>query len=539
MRSLPSLLFLFLSVFSLYCAAQVTLPSELILTPEKTEFAKTSTHAEVIAFLDQLKGRSPNIQVFSMGKSLEGRDIPVAVLSNPTVATPESAKASGKLVVYVQGNIHSGEVEGKEAIMMLMREILLGDKASLLDNLIILFVPIYNTDSNDKMERGRRPSQEDSPLEVGPRENSLGLDLNRDGVKLEAAETRALFTNVIAKWDPGLFVDLHTTNGTWHAYSLTWAPSYHTGGEPATYNFTKNMLETITDLCKDKYDLLLGPYGEYHLDEGWPLKDFYTYNHHPRYLVNQFGLRNRMAILSEAFSHERFYQRIHSTYHFTLEILSFAGSHATQIKEINTQAETDAIHHVKENAGKVKKGVRFKMSSSETLNDFRTYDYLPVQKEGQTNLVRTGKISTYDNINYHGTFTATAKATLPRGYVIPSEFSEVIKALQNHGVKMEQLSQAKTIKGETFQIEKYELSPREFEGHNTAIATGTFKHATKRFKRGDYVIDLAQPLANLIFYLLEPESDDGFLTWNFFDSYLKQRSVNNKPVEYPVFKYIN
>src|SRR5690606_36441118 len=121
---------------------------------------------------------------------------------------------------------------------MLMREITLGDKAFLLDSLVILFAPIYNSDSNDKMEAGRRPSQEDSPPKVGPRENSLGLDLNRDGVKVETAETRGLLSNIITKWDPDLFVDLHTTNGTWHAYSLTWAPSYHTAGEKAPYDFT-------------------------------------------------------------------------------------------------------------------------------------------------------------------------------------------------------------------------------------------------------------------------------------------------------------
>src|SRR6185503_17742421 len=198
--------------------------------------------AEVMTFLEAIKSKSAEVSLISMGKSLEGKDIPVAILARPKIATAEEAKASGKLVIYIQGNIHAGEVEGKESVMMLMRDILLGDKKYLLDNQIILFAPIYNTDSNDKMEKGRRPSQEDSPLEVGIRENSAGLDLNRDGVKMETNETNGLFTNIIVPWDPHLFVDLHTTNGTWHAWNLTWAPSYHYAGEKSTYDYNLNVM---------------------------------------------------------------------------------------------------------------------------------------------------------------------------------------------------------------------------------------------------------------------------------------------------------
>ena len=474
-----------------------------------------------------------------MGKSQGGKDIPVAILARPTVRTPEEAKASGKPVIYIQGNIHAGEVEGKEAVMMLMREILLGDKSYLLDNQIILFAPIYNTDSNDKMEKGRRPSQEDSPIEVGLRENSQGLDLNRDGMKMEALETQGLFSSIISQWDPQLFVDLHTTNGTWHAYNLTWSPSYHSAGEPTTYEYTKDvMLKSLTKTLKDKYHLLTGPYGEYNLEEGWPLKNFYTYNHHPRYLVNQFGLRNRMAILSEAFSHERFYQRINSTYYFALEILNYASSHAKEIQSVNKKAEEAAIKNVIENSGKVKKGVRFKMVSTETLNDFKTYDYIASKKsDGRVEWIRTGKVVSLDNIQYHADFQSTMESTLPRGYIIPSEFSALVDLFTKQGIKVNRLSRAQNFSGELFVIEKLERAEKKFEGHNMATVQGGFAKAQRKFKKGDYVIDLAQPLANLIFYLLEPQSDDGLVAWNFFDSYLEKQGVNNKRVQYPVFKY--
>ncbi|HEY0744998.1 MAG TPA: M14 family metallopeptidase [Chryseosolibacter sp.] len=528
-----------LLALSISMHAQQQWPESLILTPEKTDFVKTSTYAEVMQFISAITPLAPNAHVITMGKSPEGKDIPVVILASSKVTTPAEAVATGNPVIYIQGNIHAGEVEGKEAVMMLMRDILLGNKKHLLDNQIILFAPIYNTDSNDKMEKGRRPSQEDSPLEIGIRENSQGLDLNRDGVKMETPETQGLITNIITKWDPQMFVDLHTTNGTWHAYSLTWAPSYHYAGEVGPYDFVNNrMLKDITRTVDEKYGLFFGPYGDYDLREGWPLKNFYTYNHHPRYLVNQFGLRNRMAILSEAFSHERFYQRIYSTYAFVTEILEYTNSHAKEIVSINKKAEVDAIRNVKENAGKVKKGVRFKMVSNETLNDFRTYDYVSTKgADGKLTYKRAGKVVTYDSIKYYGTFEPEVESTLPRGYIISAEFSSIADHLRKHGVKVDQLSKEASYKGEAFEITELKKSQRKFEGHFMATLSGEFKQQTKRAKKGDYVVDLAQPLANFIFYLLEPQSDDGLVNWNFFDSYIEKQKADNKTVLYPVFKY--
>jgi hypothetical protein len=539
MKCIAAILTIALLGFSFLSKAQSAWPEALILTPERSNFVKTSTHAEVISFIDAIKGKSANAHVISMGKSPEGKDIPVVILARPSVKTPEEAKASGKPVIYIQGNIHAGEVEGKEAVMMLMRDILLGNKKYLLDNQIILFAPIYNTDSNDKMEKGRRPSQEDSPLEVGIRENSQGLDLNRDGIKMEAKETQGLLTSIIVPWDPQLFVDLHTTNGTWHAWSLTWAPSYHYAGEAATHDYTNNvMLKEITKTAKERYGLSIGPYGDYDVEEGWPVKKFYTYNHHPRYLVNQFSLRNRMAILSEAFSHERFYQRIYSTYTFASEILEYTHAHASEIVAINKKAEETAIRNVTENVGKTKKGVRFRMDSATTLNHFPTYDYVRVKKaDGTAQFLRTGNIVHYDNVTYYARFTPEVEATLPRGYVIPAEFALIAEHLKKHGVNVRQLSGAQSFTGEVFTVTALERSPRKFEGHFMATVKGSFSGAAKKFKKGDYVVDLAQPLANLVFYMLEPQSDDGLVTWNFFDAYFEKQDLKNKPVAYPVFKY--
>lgn len=525
-----------LCVCTLAAQAQTPWPEDLILTPEKSNFVKTSTHAEVMGFLKAIETKSTEVYLTSMGKSLEGKDIPVAVLARPRITSAAEAKASGKLIIYIQGNIHAGEVEGKESVLMLMRDILLGSKKHLLDNQIILFAPIYNTDSNDKMAKGKRPSQEDSPLEIGDRENSQGFDLNRDGVKMEAHETNGLFTNIIVPWDPHVFVDLHTTNGTWHAWNLTWAPSYHYAGEQSTYDYTVSMLKGISENVKKKSDLNFGPYGDYDVREAWPPKNFYTYNHHPRYLVNQFSLRNRLAILSEAFSHERFYQRIFSTYAFVTEILEHTNKESKEIQRITKEADEKTIQTIKNEAGKAKKGVRFKMVPLEQLNDFPTYDYISYTKpDGSKGFYRTGNMIAVDGVTYHAKFEATVESTLPKGYIIPAELTGIVENLRKHGIQVAQLTKPITKEGEVFELKTFEKQTRKFEGHFLQTAGGTFVPKKQKFSKGDYVVDLAQPLGNLAFYLLEPQSDDGYMTWNFFDEYLEKNKAI--PFVYPVFKY--
>ena len=549
------LLFTFaLSLFTIHANAQYI--QDLITTPEKTQYTQTSLYVDVMDFISAVEANSDLVHVESMGKSLEGKDIPVVVMADPKVSTPEEAKVSGKPVMYIQGNIHSGEVEGKEVLQILMREILFGDKKHLLDNQIIIFAPIYNTDSNDKLDVEVRRSQEGSPEKTGVRSNSQGWDLNRDGIKMETLETNALVTNILMKWDPEMLVDLHTTNGTWHGYSLTWAPSYHSSGEKGPYDMTwDKLLPEVTQKVQDNYDIYIGPYGYHNLRDGWPVTEIYTYNHHPRYIVNQMGLRNKIGILSEAFAHERLYQRMNSTHAFVTEILEFTNKHGKEIAAINDKAEKDAINLVKTQAGKVKKGVRFKMVYLEDVKNYRTYEYIPYVESDSSGgflsmddvgyapnrsdlkLVRGQKIVTLQGVKNYSGFEATVESTLPRGYLIPAELGFVADHLKKQGAVVQKLTKTVHATGEAFEVNEFTKSRRQFEKHNMASVEGEYAPVSKTFEAGDYWVDLAQPLANLIFYTLEPQSDDGLVVWNFFDEYFEENGIADGPVEYPVFKY--
>tara|TARA_R110002124_G_scaffold89643_6_gene229218 strand:+ start:4181 stop:5809 length:1629 start_codon:yes stop_codon:yes gene_type:complete len=521
-------------------AQQKTWSEDLITVPVKSNYQKTSTYAEVMSFIAALQNKSDLMHLEYMGTSKEGKKIPLVILANPKVSTPAEAIASGKPVIYIQGNIHSGEVEGKEIVQQIMRDILLGDKKHLLENQIIIFAPIYNTDSNDKMKQGRRPSQEDSPVEVGIRANSQGLDLNRDGIKMEAFETTGLIKNVILKWDPEMLVDLHTTNGTWHGYGITYAPSYHYAGEKAPYDFTWDvLLPEVVKKADENYKVKIGPYGYYSTRQGWPPTSIYTYNHHPRYIVNQMGLRNKIGILSEAFAHDRLYKRMNGTYGFVAEILEFTHKYGKKMAAINAKAEKDAIQNVIDNAGKVEKGVRFKMVAlDEKIENYRTYDYIPyIKKDGKKGYLRSGKIIDVPNVTNLSKFNATVSTTLPRGYFLPKSMKSIVNHLKKQGIKVTELKSRKRATGEVFIIDTLNISKRKFEGHNMATVTGKYVTKTQVFRKGDFWIDMAQPLTNLAFYMLEPQSDDGLVSWNFFDDYLKSQGVETKSVAYPVFKY--
>ncbi len=172
------------------------------------------------------------------------------------------------------------------------------------------------------------------------------------------------------------------------------------------------------------------------------------------------------------------------------------------------------------------------------LNHFRTYDYEKFLKEdGTTTLVRSGKITYYDSITYFAAFKDTVSSTLPRGYILPAAMDTIIQLLKQQGIIVSRLEKDQMFFGESFHIEKWNKSPRKFEGHFMASVEGSFKKHDFIAKKGDYLVDMAQPLANLIFYLLEPQSDDGLLAWNFFDKKLASDIDQSKSFDYPVFKY--
>ena len=510
----------------------------MITVAELSDFERTSTFAEVLSVVDALQASSDLVHRETLVTSLEGKNVPLLVLADPMVRTPEEARDSGKLVVYIQGNIHGGEVEGKEASLIAMREILYGDKQHLLENQILLFLPVYNSDGNDQMSDDSRPSQEMSPLLAGQR-TAHGYDLNRDGMIIDTIETAALYKNLIQRWDPDLLVDLHTTNGTWHGYSLTYAPSYHTAGDAAPSDYTSDvMLPAIRQSIKEKFNLDFNWYGGFDYRD-WPPTELRTYHHAPRYLTNNMGLRNRMAILSETFAHDRFYKRVHAANAFVNEILEYSNRHAGEIRDINRQADARVVEQIEKNAGNYQNGVQFEMVALEEPLDLLSYKYIPfTADDGSQKFVRSSEIVEIKGVKNFNAFEAIKLATVPVAYVFPAELEVLAGKLDQHGIQVSRLEQVQDFRGESFKVVEIEKQNFVQNNHRNSRLLGAFEPESKSFSAGDYYVAMDNRLANLIFYLLEPEADDGLAYWNMFDIYLERELENASVVDYPVFKVL-
>jgi len=510
----------------------------MITAAELSNFERTSTFAEVVSVVNALQASSPLLHRETLLTSLEGKQVPLLVLADPPVTTPEQARQSEKLLVYIQGNIHGGEVEGKEASLIAIREILHGDKRHLLENQIILFLPVYNSDGNDQMSENSRPSQEMSPLLAGQR-SAHGYDLNRDGMIIDTIETEALYKNLVQRWDPDLFVDLHTTNGTWHGYSLTYAPSYHTAGDAGPSDYTAEvMLPAIGQSVKDKFNLDFNWYGGFDYRD-WPPTQLTTYHHAPRYLTNNMGLRNRMAILSETFAHDRFYKRVHAANVFVNEILEYSNAHASEIRDINRQADERVVRQIEEDAGNFQNGVQFEMVALEEPLDLLSYKYIPyTDEDGSTQFVRSSEIVEIKGVQNFNAFAATKSSTVPVAYVFSAQFSGLAAKLGQHGIAVSTLQQEQEFAGESFRVDAIAKQGFVQNNHRNSLLEGEFEAGRQSFAAGDYYVAMNNRLANLIFYLLEPEADDGLAYWNFFDDYLEAELVNSASSEYPVFKVL-
>jgi hypothetical protein len=515
-------------------------PAELFSRAEKTLYEETSSSEDVRKFCEAIARLSDFAVLRSLSITKEKRDLMMLILANPRIETPEEAEKSGKPVIYIQGNIHAGEVEGKEASMQLIREICFGPKTSLLDNQVLIFCPNFNPDGNDKFSSTSRPSQDGSPKETGVRASGEGFDLNREGIKLEALEVKALVKNVLNTWDPDLFIDLHTDNGSWHGYALNYAPAFLTAGLSTTTSYVNDsILPAVEKSMLDRSGIPVFYHGYMNMRQGQQAT-FSTYSHLPRYLVNYMGLRNRMAILSETFAHDKFEKRILSNYLFLVSVLEFTNSHSMQINKICKEADAATVKAITENNANISKGVSYEIAAAQKPIQLLTRETTEYKDANGRNMRRpTGRLLWIDSVKHFDHFNPKILARVPSAYVFPAELQGVAARLEEHGIKVEKLAKKTRFDAEEFMITKFTRAQRSAYGnHNVVTVEGSF--AAKNFSSdaGSYYVDMGQPLAWLIFYMLEPQSDDGLLFWNYFDDYLLPKGVEKGNVAYPVLKVI-
>jgi hypothetical protein len=327
---------------------------------EATSYRETSLHRHVMEFLAALDDRRCSISTF--GVSPEGREMPLVVLSAHGIKTPEESRRRGLPVVMVINGIHAGEVEGKEASMMLMRD--LAD-SELLAEMTLVIVPLFNPDGNDAIDPANRKLNlaklegQSGPEQVGTRVNASGINLNRDYMRQAALEMRLLQSKVAQLWQPELTIDTHATNGSVHRFAMTYdVPHTVASGraEPIVY-MREQMMPALTQALARNHGLLAGWYGNFIEDERTldaraipdphaPVREgWMTYTHHPRFGSNYRGLTNRLDLLLECYSYLEFPDRVRTTYATLLEAFRYVASHRQEILHLiaNSRAPRDRI----------------------------------------------------------------------------------------------------------------------------------------------------------------------------------------------------
>ncbi|MEO8362542.1 MAG: M14 family metallopeptidase [Vicinamibacteria bacterium] len=521
--------------------------------PEATDYIETSRYDDVVSFMKSMAAASPQIHLTTYGYTYEGRPMPLAVIGAPK-ATAESVRATGKTRVFIQGNIHAGEVEGKEALLWLLRSIAKGEHADWLKNVVLLITPIYNADGNERVSVANRGAQ-DGPLGgMGTRPNAQGLNLNRDGMKMETSEARSL-ARLLNDYDPHVNVDLHTTDGSDHGFYLTYEP----GGNPNTSAgitalLRNDLFPAVTRAVKAKHNWDFFYYGgpSRQGERAW-MGDLDLYK--PRYTHTYFGIRNRLGILSETYSYATFQDRIKASYWFVEEIVNFAVKNGDAIKKATAAADAESIIGTEQSVrGKLS---RFKEPAQVVIAETKEIrnPYVPDRPMRR----RVNGSEKVETMPHYGLIEPTETVTAPRAYIIQAPLpaspsaaplptlppfapprdpsarmiNAVIDRLETHGVKFFRTATEMTVKAEHFKISKSEVDERDFEGHKLRTITGAWEATDEPIRAGSLVIPMDQPLARLAFLLLDARSDDGLMTWNILDPVMGQKDA---PKFYPVLR---
>ena len=524
--------------------------ADLRTRAETSNYEETSRYDDVTRVVEGLTAISPLVHTEMFGRTEEERDLPLMVISDPKVSSPEAAHKLGRPMVFVQANIHAGEVEGKEAILMLARRLVSGDLKPLTKQLVILIAPDYNADGNEKISVQNRTAQNGPVAGVGTRENAKGLDLNRDYMKLESREARAL-VQLMTRWDPHVLVDLHTTNGSYHAYHLTYSPILNPNADARLIAFERErLLPAVQAAVLKKHGFRTYYYGNFSPENGGGRESaridpaspgnttWRTFDHRPRYGNNYVGLRNRIAILSEAYSYLDFKGRIDVTTAFVEEIFRSSVENAQRILSLTAQADRQFTSPP--TLKPVDLGVDFEIRALPELVDIVVGD---VKKELNP---RSGKemsqmteMATPIKMKDYGVFEATKLVPMPKGWLIPKpildspRMAAAIDRLKWHGLQMRTISSEGPVTVERFLINEYTRAERPFQGHREARLRGTLQKAQLSVSVGSLFIPANQPLARLAFYLLEPESDDGLVTWNIIEEGLAHGEA------YPIYRVLN
>ena len=505
---------------------------------EKSDFKSTSNYKDVNDFIDKLLTSSPYIRRETMATSIEGREVPLLIIGNPLPKSPADLINDKRIVVYIQADIHAGEVEGKEAAQMYLRNLFKERNPGILKNVVLLVCPLFNPDGNEKISPLNRTYQNGPENGVGVRFNGQFLDLNRDAMKAESPEVRGVLTNVFNKWDPAIFMDCHTTDGSYHVEPTTFCWMVNPAGDNSLITYMREkMMPEMSKTLSGKYNILNCFYGEF-FDMLKPDKGWVYDASEPRYMTNYYGIRNRLGILNENYVYADFKSRVMGCYYLINSLLDYASAHNTEIKNMLSETDKKTVARGDNPAVTDSFAIDYNVRPLPDKVTIKTYEAeLVNESNGWKNYHKTDK-QVDATVPYFIDYYPTKNVRFPYAYLITIKDPAITDLLKIHGVKFEKLSADTKIEVQRFDISELKGSTKLNQGHYTNTIDGNYVNGPVDFPAGTIIVRTAQPLGNLAAYLLEPQSNDGLLFWNYLDRYLvPQWGSGYNP--YPVYKVLD
>ncbi len=512
---------IFLLLIIVFCI-QVVASEKLLTVAEKSNFTSTSRFKDVVDFFEKLQKIYPdNIQLKTIGTTFEGNDILMVILGDKNNIT---AKNNKKPVILINANIHAGEVEGKEAVQMFVRDILINNRKEVLNNFTMLFIPVFNVDGNEKISPKNRSYQK-VKNGVGVRTNGMNMDLNRDFIKLESPEAKAL-VSVFNKWQPIVFVDCHTTDGSYHEEELTFAWGNHPNGSlKIAKEIYLDFFPFMKKFAYNHYKIQTIPYGNY--DNPFSPKKWEFFAEHIVYATSYFGVKGAYSFLDENYARADYKTRVKACYAFLDGIVTYSLKHKKQmVKKVNDFRNREQVLYYPKVKDKP-------YPEKITIKGFK------VKRAKSGWYENTGVRQDY-TVDFMGDFEGKP-VKLNCYYVFKNGLKPIAEKLKQHGITVDRLKKDIKVKAKLYKINKISYDTLPFQGHiMVKELKGKYEEKDVLLKKGWYVVklDKKQTYRQLVPILLEPESVDSLLSYGYFNTLIFPSQWRKEPGYYPVYKVV-
>jgi hypothetical protein len=513
-----------LFIILILLATQVVLPQSphgWITYFERSGFAATPRYDKSMEYFQKLADFSPWAEFKSFGISPQGRELKFLIVSKEKAFNPSEANGIHKPIVLIINGIHAGEIGGKDASMLLLRDILITkEKESLIDSITLLIVPIFNADGHERMSKYNRINQ-NGPEEMGWRTTSQNLNLNRDWMKAEAPEMRAML-KLFSDWLPDFTIDTHATDGADYQYTVTYSVEKFSNIYSETARWIKEKF--IPSLNKGVEEKGFFVYTYIYLKEWREGFDggIIDWASTPRFSTGYAALQNRPALLIETHMIKPYKERVYSTKAMLETTIEFVNTNATELIDLNLEADFFSA----EKLLKQKKylHVSFKESDNYNLIDVKGYEYYkePSTISGSNKLVYTD-IKKDFKIKYYNDIIPADSVQLPKGYLIPKEWSSLVDILKTHGVQVNYLKVDSIFEVTKYRFKNVKFDTSSYEGRQRVNFEYDLIQEQRNVPSGTFYIPTNQRTIRVIANLLEPKSDDSFIKWGFMNAIFERK----------------